>query len=181
MPFPKTGSRFRPAALLRIEFRTCFLFLCHTQRPMADRKIQRSDGHCFGWQQLLANSIEILILHEIKSDSSLPEIYKALKPCLLLNWVSITREVACFPPGKRAAWAGSCLQQLQQTGKRPVLVLAYQTRWLAGAQTWTQTWTLQPGWRVVKVFWNQSINCVEFEFFLSQLLMPNLNQAIEAK
>ena len=26
-----------------------------------------------------------------------PEIYKALKPCWLLNWVSIARVVACFP------------------------------------------------------------------------------------
>ena len=59
------------------------LFLCHifTQRPMNDRKIERSDGRGFGRQQLLANSIEIFISHEKKSDSSRPEIYKALKPC----------------------------------------------------------------------------------------------------
>ena len=39
------------------------LFLCHifTQRPMNDRKIERSDGRCFGRQQLLAYSIEIFI------------------------------------------------------------------------------------------------------------------------
>ena len=44
------------------------LFLCHifTQRPMTDRKIERSDGRCFGRQQLLANSIEIFISHEKK-------------------------------------------------------------------------------------------------------------------
>ena len=42
------------------------LFLCHifTQRPMTDRKIERSDGRCFGRQQLLANSIEIFISHD---------------------------------------------------------------------------------------------------------------------
>ena len=59
-----------------------FLFLCHvsTQRPMNDRKVERSKGHCFGRQILLANSIENFILHEKKSDSSLPEIYKAFKP-----------------------------------------------------------------------------------------------------
>ena len=59
------------------------LFLCHffTQRPMTDRKIERSDGCCFGRQQLLANSTEIFISHEKKSDSLWPEIYKALKPC----------------------------------------------------------------------------------------------------
>ena len=44
------------------------LFLCHifTQRPMTDRKIERSDGRCFGRQQLLADSIEILISYEKK-------------------------------------------------------------------------------------------------------------------
>ena len=44
------------------------LFLCHVfpQRPMTDRKIERSDGRCFGPQQLLANSIEIFISHEKK-------------------------------------------------------------------------------------------------------------------
>ena len=31
-----------------------------------------------------------------KSESSLPGIYKALKPCWLLNWVSIARAVAYF-------------------------------------------------------------------------------------
>ena len=79
------------------------LFLCHifTQRPMTDRKIERSDGRCFGRQQLLANSIENFISHEKKSDSSRPEIYKALKPYWLLNWVSIARVVACFPQASR--------------------------------------------------------------------------------
>ena len=50
------------------------LFLCHivTQRPMTDREIERSDGRCFGYKA-------------------------ALKPCWLLNWVSIARVVACFP------------------------------------------------------------------------------------
>ena len=79
------------------------LFLCHifTQRPMNDRKIERSDGRGFGRQQLLANSIENFISHEKKSDSSRPEIYKALKPYWLLNWVSIARVVACFPQASR--------------------------------------------------------------------------------
>ena len=36
------------------------LFLCHifTQRPMNDRKIERSDGRGLGRQQLLADSME---------------------------------------------------------------------------------------------------------------------------
>ena len=54
------------------------LFLSHifTQRPMNDRKIGRRGGRCLGLQQLLANSIEISF-HKKKSDSLLPEIYKA--------------------------------------------------------------------------------------------------------
>ena len=47
-------------------------------------------------------------------------------------------------------------------------------RWPAGAQTWTQTSTLQPDFYRLR---NHSITCVEFEFFLSSLLMPNLSQA----
>ena len=42
------------------------------------------------------------ISHERKSDLSLHEIYKALKPCWLLNWVSIARVVACFPQASRS-------------------------------------------------------------------------------
>ena len=44
------------------------LFLCHifTQRPMTDRKIERSDGCGFGLQQLLADSFEFFISHEKK-------------------------------------------------------------------------------------------------------------------
>ena len=39
------------------------LFLCHifTQRPIADRKMERSDGRYFVLQQPLANSIENFI------------------------------------------------------------------------------------------------------------------------
>ena len=37
------------------------------------------------------------ISHEKQIDKLLPEIYKALKPYLLLNWVSIASAVACFP------------------------------------------------------------------------------------
>ena len=50
-----------------------------------------------------------------KSDLLLPENYKALKPCWLLNWVSITRVVACF-----LKQAGCGQQQLQLTQKRLV-------------------------------------------------------------
>ena len=76
------------------------LFLCHifTQRSMANRKIERSNGRDFGRQQRLANSRtpSKFSFQMKKNKSSLPEIYKALKPCSILNWVSIARVVACF-------------------------------------------------------------------------------------
>ena len=135
-----TGRQFRSAALHRIEFGTCGFVLCHifTQRPMTYRKIERSDGRCFGRQQLLAK-IENFISHkklaltscqELKisfhikrSDSLLPKIYKALKLFWFLDWVSIARVVDVFL--KRAC---RCQERLQQTRKRPVFVLACPTR-----------------------------------------------------
>ena len=50
-----------------------------------DRKIEPSNEISFGRQQVLANSTENFISNEKKSDSSRPEIYKALKPVLLSN------------------------------------------------------------------------------------------------
>ena len=63
-----TGPLFRPAALHRIQFRTCcFVPMSYfTQRPMTVRKIERSNGRGFGRQQLLSNSIENFISHEKK-------------------------------------------------------------------------------------------------------------------
>ena len=62
------------------------LILCHIftqsqgQRPMNDRKIERSDGRCFGRQQLLAHSMEISFPMKKKKSLSRPDMYKALKP-----------------------------------------------------------------------------------------------------
>ena len=53
-------------------------------------------------------------------------------------------------------------------------------RW-AGAQTWTQTWTLLPDQRVVsalKIVWNPWSNFVEFVIFLCLLKMLKLRQAV---
>ena len=86
---PFLGQVFDLDLLLCTEFdlEHAVLILCHisTQRPMNNRKMERSYGRYFGRQQLLANSIENFISHEKKSDSSRPEIYKALKPYWLLN------------------------------------------------------------------------------------------------
>ena len=43
---------------------------------MNDQKIEQSDAHSFGQQQLVTNSFRNLISHENKSDLSLPDIYK---------------------------------------------------------------------------------------------------------
>ena len=66
---PFLGQAFDLDLLLCTGFHSehSVLFLCHIfTRPMTDRKIERSDGHCFDLQQLLANSIEIFISHEKK-------------------------------------------------------------------------------------------------------------------
>ena len=64
---------------------------------------------CFGRQQLLADSIEVLITHEKTKVThrspkfiSWPDVYKALKPCWLLNWVSIARVIARFPKASQS-------------------------------------------------------------------------------
>ena len=49
----------------RFDLEDAVLFLCHifTQRPMTDRNIEQSNGHCFGQQHPLTNSIKIFISH----------------------------------------------------------------------------------------------------------------------
>ena len=81
-PFPWTGHCDLDLLLCTgFDLEYSVLFLCHifARRSMNYRKIERSDGRCFGQQQFLANSIENFISHE-KNPSSLPNIYKALKP-----------------------------------------------------------------------------------------------------
>ena len=62
---------------------------------MNDGKTEQSDKHCFDQQQVLANSLEILISHEKKSvlsDSSLPlsaltgKNLQGIKTFLTLEW-----------------------------------------------------------------------------------------------
>ena len=62
---PFLGQVVHSDLLLCTEFNLehAVLFLCHifTQIPMTDRlgKIEQSNGRGFGWQQLLANSIQV--------------------------------------------------------------------------------------------------------------------------
>ena len=123
-PFSWTGRRYLDLLLCTgFDSEHAVSFLCHisTQRPMNDRKMERSDWRGFGQQQL-AQSIENFISqnsHEKKGDLSRPEIYKSLNLCWLLNWVSIARVVGYFPQASRTS-AGRGPQRLSPTLKRPV-------------------------------------------------------------
>ena len=107
-PFPLAGRRLRSAALHRIWFGTCCFvpmsyFYSETNEWLQDwAKRQALLWSALTRQQLLADSIKIFISHEKKSDSLRPDIYKALKPFWLSNWVSIARVVAHFP---QASWS----------------------------------------------------------------------------
>ena len=103
-PFSRIGRhQFRSAALHRIQFGTCCFvpvsyFYSETNHWSEDGQ---SNGHSFGLQQLLANSIKNFISHHKKSDLLLLKIFKSWKPCWLSNWVSITRVGAHFPQASR--------------------------------------------------------------------------------
>ena len=129
------------------------LFLCHVfaQRQMNDRKIERSYGRCLVRQQLLAawDSMEISFHMKKKSDSLQPKIYKTLKLCWLLNWVSIARVVACFP---QASWS---LPATTATHLETPCVCAFlsdpreQSR-RAASRAWPLIWPSKPS----ITFWN---------------------------
>ena len=86
------------------------LMICHifAQRRMNDRKIQRSDGRCLGRQQLLADSKEISFQMKKKSDSSWPEIYKALKPYWLLELIQYRKSGSMFSSSEPVAARSDC-------------------------------------------------------------------------
>ena len=156
---------------------------------MTDRKIEWSDGRCFGWQQLLANSIENFISHKKK-------------------WIFAARNVFL----KRASRGP---QRLQPTQKRPVLLLARLTRpSRARARPKSGRWFCNQTFDYLQGFWkslrewlpanrqglevelklelcrlangfyrfhllkNPRISCVEFEFFLGLLHTPKLRTEV---
>ena len=58
-------SKFAQDSIQNMQICSFVIFLLRVcQRPMTDRKIEWSDGHSFGPQQLLADSIENFILYE---------------------------------------------------------------------------------------------------------------------
>ena len=110
-PFPQTCLWFRPAALYRIWFGTCCFvpMSCFYSEIMTYREIERSDGRCFGRQQLLANSIEIFISHEKKKWLFAARNLQSIKTLLTLNWVSIVRVVTCFSQASRSVPAATAV------------------------------------------------------------------------
>ena len=89
---------------------------------MTDRKIEQRNGHGFGWQQLLANSIEIFISHEKKSDLSRPKFYEAY--FLTLELSQCRKSGSMFSSSEQVAARSDC----RRLFKHPVFVLAPPTR-----------------------------------------------------
>ena len=81
---------------------------------MTYRKIELSNGRCFGRQQLLANSIEIFISHEKKSDSSLPKIcvaaryLQSIKTLLTLELSQYRKSGSMFSSSEPVAACSDC-------------------------------------------------------------------------
>ena len=177
------------------------LFLCHifTQRPMNDRKIERSDGRGFGRQQLLANSIEIFISHEKKKWLVAARNLQSIKTLLTLELSQYCKSGSMFSSSEPAATAADsqtpCVcarptdppKQRQRVAPRACLLISVNlrppsatafgkiARWQAGAQTWTQTWTLLPDQRVVKVPPKSQHKLSGVWILLNPLLLPNLS------
>ena len=105
------------------------LFLCHsfTQRPMTDRKIERSNGRCFGRQQLLANSIEIFISHEKITWLVAARNLQSIKTSLNLGLSQYRKSGSMFSSSEPLLPAATAAAVLP-TRKRPVFVLASPTR-----------------------------------------------------
>ena len=89
------------------------LFPCHisTQRPMNDRKIERSYGRGLGLQQLLADSIEISFHMKTKSDSLLAlaaRILQSIKILLTLELSQYRKSGSMFSSSEPVAARSDC-------------------------------------------------------------------------
>ena len=103
-PFPQTSCRFRPAALHHI--------LLRDQR-LIERLSELRKHWAIPW---LARTCCIPSkFSREKSDLLQPEIYKALKPFWLLNWVRLARVVAYFIFSSREPVASCCCHRLWNT------------------------------------------------------------------
>ena len=86
------------------------LFPCHifTQRPMTDRKIERSDGCGFGLQQLLADSFEFFISHEKKKWLVAARNLQSIKTFLTLELSQYRKSGSMFSSSEQVAARSDC-------------------------------------------------------------------------
>ena len=140
---------------------------------MTDRRIERSDGRCFGWQQLLANfhiektkwlvvaqnlqSIKTLLTLELSQYCKSGSMFSSSEPVASSSdWSRLGNALClCSPIMIRPAVLESGSKSLAVSLNlrlHSVTAFGEIARWQAGAQTWTQTWTLLPDQQVAKVF-----------------------------
>ena len=109
-----TGHQFRIAALYRTLLGYWNMISFDTLISL--RELENNQW-LKGWAKLW------VLLFSVTSYCEVHQTYKALNPFSLLNWTSITRGAAL-----RLKWAAChCQQQLLQTLKRPVFLLALLT------------------------------------------------------
>ena len=123
-PLSLTACLFLSAALHTIPFTTCwFVPMPHTHRQMNDWKLEQSYECYFGLYQVQTKYIEIPFTIKLEKLSSLPIIYKVLKPFWLLNWI-LQEWIHIVLLVKKAC---CCQQLLLLTQKHPVFVPAHLT------------------------------------------------------
>ena len=99
-----------PADLHRIPLEHAVLFLCHifTQRPMTDRKIERSYGRCFGQHQLLADSIKISFHMRKKKWFVAAQNLQSIKTLLTLELTQYRKCGSMFSSSEQVAARSDC-------------------------------------------------------------------------
>ena len=84
--------------------------LCHifTQRPVTDRKIERSYGRCFGRQQLLAKSIKNFISYEKQKLLVAARNSQSIETFLTFELSQFCKSGSMFSSSDPVAAAGGC-------------------------------------------------------------------------
>ena len=163
-PISRTCHWFRSAALQcldRIQFRTCcfvpVIFCSETNDWLNDGA---KNGHCFGQQQINALNLQIiktlltLELSQYRKSgttfSSNEQVAASSNCCWLRSALCLCLPVqpaqAVLEPGPKSSDIDFEVKTFDFLLEQPSGVIA---RWLAGAQTWTQTLTLSPDQRFV--------------------------------
>ena len=197
---------FAQDSIQNMWFCSYVMFLLRDQW-LIERWLSKAMGAALVCNNFLPIQLKLSFHIKNKVVHSSPKFTKHKNLFWLLNWVCFARVVACFPQGafgsqkqllqtlKRAVFVLAWLTCPSSARERPQelgqwfcplnlwspsgTALGDIVRCPAGAQTWTQTWTLQPGQQVVKVFSplkSQYKHCGVW-ILLSLLLIPNLRQA----